>query len=68
MSDKYVWIQGTLEVRREESIKFNGIWIGRNCINGIDNNKINEADIDDEIEIRVFQWLAEKEDLEYRNT
>lgn len=59
--DTYVHLTGGLEARTLKAIKFNGAWIARSLIHGADERLIDHHDIGDEIELRVFEWVAKRE-------
>lgn len=69
MSDDYVTVTATLKARTRKAVllatsdNLDGSWVPRSCIHGGDESKINDYAIGDEIELRMFEWIAEKESL-----
>lgn len=68
MADEYVRIICTYIARTSRSVKIrvgkSECWIARSCINGIDEPQVETANHGDELELRIFAWLAKKENLE----
>lgn len=67
VSDSYVTVTATLKARSQKAIllshdeNLGGAWIARSCIHGADERKLDDYAIGDEVELRLFEWLAEKE-------
>ena len=38
-------------------------WIPRSCIHGADEQTLDDASYGDEINLRIFEWLADRDDL-----
>ena len=38
-------------------------WIPRSCIHGADERLLDDTHCDDEINLRIFQWIAERDCL-----
>lgn len=47
-------------LRREDGDE---VVVGRSCVNGCDEPAVADAIPGDEVELRVFRWLAEREGL-----
>jgi len=39
------------------------VWIGRSCLHGADDMELNALKDGDETELRLFAWVARKENL-----
>lgn len=68
MSERYVTVTAKLIKKNLRSFIFENaegdeVVIGRSCIHGIDEKEIADASLDDEIQFRVMEWLANKEGL-----
>ena len=37
--------------------------VGRSCVHGVDEQAVAASTVGDDVEFRVFEWLAEKEGL-----
>lgn len=61
--DNYIRFSGELMARTVRAVNIDNLWIARACIHGADERNIDKHDIGDEIELRVFSWLAEREGL-----
>jgi hypothetical protein len=66
----YVEITATLRLVRPKSVLIEtgdavplGCWIPRSCIHGADERSLDRIAIGQEITLRVFEWLAVREDL-----
>lgn len=59
--ETYVRVTGMIETRTTKAVKFNNAWIPRFCIHGADEREIDKHEIGDEIELRMFDWVAERE-------
>jgi hypothetical protein len=64
MSDTYVTVTATLLDRRPAAVRLDagngGEWVPRSCIHGADECEIDDADIGDEVTLRMFEWVANK--------
>lgn len=65
-SETYVTIQGVLKRINTNSFIIENpdeeeCVVGRSCVHGADERRLNQSDIGNEIEIRIFAWLANKE-------
>lgn len=70
MSDDYVTVSVKLKARTKKAVMLSvgdtverGAWVPRSCLHGADDKKVDEADIDDEMELRIMEWIAEREGL-----
>jgi len=70
MSDEYVTISAKIKGRTARAVLFDvgdtvsrGAWVPRSCLHGADDQKIDKARLDDELELRVREWIAEREGL-----
>lgn len=61
--DTYVRVSGFLIARTTKAVKINDDWIPRSCIHGADERLLDKHDIGDEIELRMFEWIAERSGL-----
>lgn len=59
--ETYVTLTGMIETRTTKAVKFNGAWIPRACIHGADEREIDKHENGDEIQLRMFEWVAERE-------
>ena len=68
MSERYVTVLAKLVRKNARSFIFENAEgedavVGRSCIHGVDESAIADACDGDEIEFRVMEWLARKENL-----
>jgi hypothetical protein len=69
MSDDYVTVTGYLRVATPKAILLQpedepaAIWIPRSLLHGGDERLIDNTAMGEQIDIRVREWFAEKEDL-----
>lgn len=70
MSDEYVTVSVKLKARTAKAVLLDvgdtvsrGAWVPRSCLHGADDQRIDKAHLDDELELRVREWIAEREGL-----
>jgi hypothetical protein len=67
MSEGYVRISGRLKHRTKKAVLIEtddaAPFIPRSVIHGGDETELDSLAIDDELELRVMEWFAEKEGL-----
>jgi hypothetical protein len=67
MSDNYVGVTAKLLARRPKAILLEGEngggWIPRSCIHGGDDSALDAIAIGDEVTLRIFEWVANRENL-----
>jgi hypothetical protein len=65
MSETYRTLDATICLIRPKAILVESdnhkAWIPRSCIHGGDERRLDALDPGDEVELRVFEWLVEKE-------
>ena len=65
MSDAYVKIDCLIVKVTPKAvlIDVNGSehWVPRSCIHGGDEIRLDALHVDDEVELKIFQWIAERE-------
>lgn len=70
MSDEYVGVTAKLRARTAKAVLLDvgdgvsrGAWVPRSCLHGADDSTIDAVAIDDEVTVRVREWIAEREGL-----
>lgn len=68
MSEAYITIPVIVRGRTAKGVKLSPVaepdhaaWIGRSCIHGADDMEIDACKIGDELDVRMFDWVARKE-------
>ena len=70
MSDEYVTVTATVKAKTAKAVLLDvgdevsrGAWIPRSCLHAASDAKVQDANIGDELELQVREWIAEREDL-----
>ena len=67
MSERYAKIDCVIVrvTQKAVLIDVNGheTWVGRSCIHGGDERRLDSLDPGDEVTLQIFQWLCENEGL-----
>jgi hypothetical protein len=65
--DDYVPVTATLRRVTGKAVLLAGedgeCWIPRSCINGADERALDSLSLDEEVTLRMFEWIAEREGL-----
>lgn len=70
MSDSYVGVSVILRRRTAKAVLVSpfadqdeSAWIPRSCIHGTDDRVLDAVALGDELTLRMFEWIAERENL-----
>ncbi|HLY06120.1 MAG TPA: hypothetical protein VKR31_10260 [Rhizomicrobium sp.] len=67
MSEQYVTIHARIIGRTNKAVRLQQEgetrWIPRSCIHGVDEQQIDSANVGQELDLRIFEWLAKREGL-----
>lgn len=70
MTDEYVTVTAKVRGRSAKAVLLDigegvsrGAWIPRSCLFGPDDKALDDAEIGDEITLKVREWIAEREGL-----
>ena len=70
MSDEYVTVTATMRKRTAKAVLLDigdgvsrGAWVPRSCLHFMSDKAVDDAALDDELELRVREWIAEREGL-----
>ena len=70
MSDTYVSVSVILRRRTSKAVLVSPTedrsieaWIPRSCIHGADERTLDGVDLGDEIMLRMWEWIADRESL-----
>jgi len=70
MSDEYVTLSVFLHRKTKAAIcvsrdadATDGVWIPRSCLHAATDLALADAELDEEIEIKVREWIAQREGL-----
>lgn len=67
MSERYVLVEVNILRVNPRSIIVEGddgdVVVGRSCIHGADEGQLDRLKLPQKIELRIFEWLARKENL-----
>lgn len=68
--DEYVTVTARLKARTAKAVLLNvgedverGGWVPRSCLHFISDKSVESAALEDEIELRVIEWVAEDRGL-----
>lgn len=70
MSDNYVGVTVILQKRSVKAVLVSpvadpsvSVWIPRSCIHGADDSAIDAIALGDEVTLRMFEWIANREGM-----
>lgn len=70
MSDEYVTVTAMMRKRTAKAVLLDvgdgvsrGAWVPRSCLHFMSDKAVDAAALDDELELRVREWIAEREGL-----
>jgi hypothetical protein len=70
MSDDYVTVTATMKRKTEKAVLLDvgdhvsrGAWVPRSCLHAMSDIAVANAKPDDELELRIREWIAEREGL-----
>ena len=70
--DEYVVVSAVLRIctdkavllqARDPNIDTKPVWIPRSCIHGVDERELDRLALDQEISIRIMEWVAQRNGL-----
>lgn len=70
MSDDYVEVTAKLRAVRPKAVLLDvngqdarGAWVPRSCIHGADDRGLDNIALGEEVTLRMFKWIADREGL-----
>lgn len=68
--DEYVTVTARLKARTAKAVLLNvgkdverGGWVPRSCLHFMSDKAVQEASLEDELELRIMEWVAEQRGL-----